>query len=141
MTAYEVEDVLTHEAPMILINRLHSYTEESAQCEVSISETSPFFDPTLNGVPSHIGIEYMAQTIAAFAGANDLDAGREKKVGFLLGSRKYNSTIPVYKNGCSLQVTVQRLFQEESGLGVFDCHITLSENRVSSAKVNVFQPV
>ncbi|MEG3767548.1 3-hydroxylacyl-ACP dehydratase, partial [Alteromonas sp. 14N.309.X.WAT.G.H12] len=89
----------------------------------------------------HIGIEYMAQSIAAFAGANDLDSGREKKVGFLLGSRKYTSTIPVYGKGCALHISVQRLFQEESGLGVFDCHIFLSENTVSTAKVNVFQPV
>lgn len=141
MKTYDIQEVLTHEAPMILIDRLISYDEESAICEVVINNTSPFYDRRLGGVPSHIGIEYMAQSIAAFAGANDLDNGREKKVGFLLGSRKYTSTIPVYKKGCALHICVQRLFQEESGLGVFDCHIILAENTVSTAKVNVFQPI
>lgn len=140
MNNYSIEQVLAHEAPMILIDSLNHYSEESACCAVTITEHSPFYNPTLGGVPSYIGVEYMAQSIAAYAGALANDCEQEIKIGFLIGSRKYQTYHSVFKHNATLAIKVQKLYQEESGLSVFDCQIWAQDTLLSEAKINVFQP-
>ena len=73
MNNYDIKQVLPHQAPMILIDTLESYDVDSCRCTVGIKSASPFYDELKKGVPSYIGSEYMAQAIAAFAGAHALD--------------------------------------------------------------------
>ncbi len=140
MTRYEITQVLPHRAPMILIDELARYDTQSAVCTVTISAQSPFFDANLGGVPNYIGCEYMAQAIAAYAGANALDKGEAVKIGFLLGSRKYRSHAAQFNDGASLEVSVSKLIEDESGLSVFQCEISASGTCLAEAKINVFQP-
>jgi len=140
MNNYKIEHVVPHSAPMILLNRLNGYTDESGCCEVDISPDSPFYDESLRGVASYIGCEYMAQAIAAYAGALAKDRGDAVQIGFLIGTRKYKTYAPVFNNGSTLTVSVARLYQEESGLSVFECQIHDAETLLAEAKINVFQP-
>lgn len=140
MNNYSVNEVLAHTPPMILIDKLISYDEDGAVCEVTITEQSAFFNATTGGVPSYVGIEYMAQAIAASAGAEDLDNQRNKKIGFLLGSRKYQTFTGWFYRGDVLRIFVSRLHKEDNGLGVFTCRIERSGKVLAEAKVNVFQP-
>lgn len=140
MKNYKIEQVVPHSAPMILLNRLANYTDESACCEVDISPQSPFYNTSLQGVASYIGCEYMAQTIAAYAGALAKDKGNDVQIGFLIGTRKYKTYAPVFAKGQTLKVTVTKLYQEESGLSVFECQIHHDETLLAEAKINVFQP-
>ncbi|WP_088332631.1 3-hydroxylacyl-ACP dehydratase [Lacimicrobium sp. SS2-24] len=137
---YSIEQVLAHRAPMILLDKLVNYDTESACCQVTIKSVSPFYQPQSRQVPAYVGIEYMAQAIAAFAGANDLDSERDIKVGFLLGTRKYQTEVQGFTRDQQLDIHVTRLYQEESGLSVFECYIMEQERVLASAKVNVFQP-
>ncbi|WP_392339343.1 hypothetical protein [Moritella marina] len=70
----------------------------------------------------------MAQTIAAYGGAHALDDAGEVKIGFLLGSRKYNAEVGIFKVGKTLLIEAKKLIQDESGLCVFDCVIKDEEN-------------
>ena len=140
MKKYAIEDLIAHRDPMILISRLVSYDESSALCEVDISEASLFYQQQNNGVASYVGIEYMAQSVAAFAGAKALARGESVEIGFLLGSRKYQTFDALFKNNTTYQITVEQLFQEDSGLSVFDCKIKLGNELIAQAKVNAFQP-
>jgi predicted hotdog family 3-hydroxylacyl-ACP dehydratase len=140
MNNYAIEHVLAHEAPMILIDSLSHYSEENACCTVTITEHSPFYNAAIGGVPSYIGVEYMAQSIAAYAGALANDSGQAIKIGFLIGSRKYKTHHSVFKNNNTLAIKVQKLYQEESGLSVFDCQIWAEDSLLCEAKINVFQP-
>ena len=140
MTNYPIEQVVPHDAPMILIDSLLTHSEDEAQCGVTITEQSPFFSPAFNGVPSYIGVEYMAQSIAAYAGALANDENKPVKIGFLIGTRKYQTYQPCFKNGSKLTIEVKKLYQEESGLSVFECQIVACETLLCQAKINVFQP-
>ena len=141
MNKYAIEDVVPHQAPMILIDSLINYEQESACCQVKITKNSPFYDNEKQAVPSYIGCEYMAQSIAAFAGAQSLDNNGEVVIGFLLGSRKYKALKPYFPLGITLNITVKELYCEGSGLRVFECEISdLAENIYAQANINVFQP-
>jgi len=125
---------------MILIDALCDYHAEGGRCRVTITEQSPFYDASINGVASYIGSEYMAQSIAAYAGALALDNNLAVKIGFLLGTRKYETFTPTFIVGQTIEITVLQLFQEDTGLSVFDCKIALGDDILAQAKINVFQP-
>ncbi len=135
-----IEEIVPHREPMILIDQLVAHDVDTLLTQVNISEQSPYFDSVINGVPNYVCIEYMAQSIAALAGVEAKSRGDEIRVGFLLGSRKLKMHIPYYSRGESYQTRVSRLYQEESGLAVFDCQIFHGQTLVAEANVNVFQP-
>ena len=142
MNKYQITDVLTHRDPMILIDSLEQYDEISCTCHVSINENSPFYDNDKLGVPSYIGTEYMAQSIAAFAGAHALDNNSKVNIGFLLGSRKYTTEQAYFKLRSQLIINIEQLYKEDSGLCVYDCTISEMDNKtIAHAKISVFQPL
>ena len=140
MPHYDISALIAHRDPMILIDSLVSFDDNSANCQVQITVGSAFYDQARGGVPSYIGSEYMAQAIAAYAGAHDLGCQREVKIGFLLGSRKIRCHQPLFHLGDTLDVLVEKLIQDESGLSVFECKIMHQQQCLVEAKINVFQP-
>jgi len=129
---------------MRLIDKLLAFDENSASVSVAINEHCEFFQTEQQGVPSYVGIEYMAQCIAANAGANEVASGNSIKLGFLLGTRKYQPSVSYFKCGEVLTITATRLMQDASGLSVFDCLIIENSEPntvLAQAKVNVYQPV
>lgn len=140
MTNYSIEQALPHSHPMIFVDQLVSFDEKSAVCSLTITKDSHFYETITDSVPSYVGIEYMAQTIAAFAGANALDKSENVKIGFLLGTRKYVPTMAEFNRGEKLLVSISKIYEDDTGLGVFDCEIIINNKSVVRAKVNVFEP-
>ena len=85
-TAIAVESVLPHAAPMILIDEAVRTGDAAAESTVHVTEDAMFYDAEAGGVPSYVGIEYIAQTVAAHAGAAAVANGDPVRVGFLLGT-------------------------------------------------------
>jgi predicted hotdog family 3-hydroxylacyl-ACP dehydratase len=81
----------------------------------------------------------MAQTIAAWAGVQARLRGEPVKAGYLLGSRQYQASHPVFTLGDTLTIVVNKQYHEGE-LAVFDCRISGSQVSVS-ATLNVFQPI
>lgn len=135
-----IEQLLPHAAPMILLDRVAAVSEESLEAEVDIRPGSLFSNGA--GVGAWVGVEYMAQAIAAWAGYHALQRGESVKIGFLLGSRRYECTTPEFINGMRLKVTVKLLLQAENGLGSFECAISekSTQQELARASVSVFQP-
>jgi predicted hotdog family 3-hydroxylacyl-ACP dehydratase len=134
---HSIEEFVPHSGNMSLLDRIISYDDESLTAEVTISQDNIFSQP--NGMPATVGIELMAQTIAAFAGVKAREQGRDVEIGFLVGTRKYESNIPIFPIGCTLSINATRELQAENGLGVFACSIS-ADNIYASANINVFQP-
>jgi predicted hotdog family 3-hydroxylacyl-ACP dehydratase len=120
----------------VLLDRVIEFDEENMVAEVIVRDDGLFGDS--RSVPSWLGIEYMAQTIAALGGMKRRLAGKPLDLGFLLGTRRYDCNVAEFAVGSVLTVSVKRLV-EDQGLGVFDCHIK-AEGISVSAKLNVYQP-
>ncbi|MBU3003499.1 ApeP family dehydratase [Paraglaciecola arctica] len=140
MNEYPIELVLPHAHPMILVDRLVHYTDMSSTCTVKITQCSNFYNPERNSVPSYVGIEYMAQTIAAYANVLKLDSGGKVSLGFLVSARNYMTQVREFALDTELLIQVELLFKEANGLSVFDCRIKQGEQVVVEAKINVFEP-
>lgn len=138
---YTIAELVPHAAPIILLDRVDSWTKESAVASVTISEQSPFAECL--GVPAYVGIEYMAQAISAQAGVTERLHNSPVQIGFLVGSRRYNCNVSHFPIGAKLSVEIIESLVSDTGLSVYDCTICGNYNGFSieaSASLNVFLP-
>lgn len=134
---YEISELVPHSGKMSLLTRVVNYGDDWLEAEVDVLEGSMFVEG--QGVPSWVGIEYMAQAVAAFAGIQEKENGGKPKMGFLLGTRRYNIDAEWFPIGVTLAVKVVRDMVAENGLHVFQTTIMAPEIS-ASASLNVFQP-
>lgn len=135
-----VETLVPHASPMLLIDRVLAADAESLAAEVRITPQSLFFTPA-NGVPAYVGIEYIAQSVAAYSGwrAQSAAPGTAPKIGYLLGTRKMTMTCDGFANGDVLVIHVQNIF-EDGEMGVFDGEVRKGNEILVTARINVYQP-
>ncbi|MBV7535661.1 hotdog family protein [Duganella sp. sic0402] len=140
MNMPDIRTLVPHSGKMVLLDRAISADIDDFCAEVRIHAGSMLADE--QGVGAWVGIEYMAQAIAAHAGWLALQRGDEVKVGFLLGSRKYEAQLSRFALGEVLRVHVHRVLQAENGLGAFECRIDIVDGvrAAATATVTVFQP-
>lgn len=123
---------------MCLLDRLIDAGPEHLTAEVAVPADGLFSDA--GGVGAWVGIEYMAQAVAAWAGWQWRAKGEAPRIGFLLGTRRYRCVVPRFAAGQRLRVEVRRNFQADNGLGQFDGRVLAEGQELASAQVNVFGP-
>lgn len=134
----DIDDVLPHRDSMRLIDRLLDWQDTSVVVEVDVPSHGLFATP--DGVPAWVGVEYMAQAIAAWAGAKARQAGGVPSIGFLLGTRRYTAHQPFFAAGSCLRVEAHCELMGENGLGMFACRILAGDTELAVANVSVFEP-
>jgi len=147
----DVRELVPHAGPMVLLERVLAVDADTLCAEVVIRPDTLFCDD--QGVGAWVGVEYMAQAVAAFAGHEARLRGEPVRVGFLLGTRRYECRLPAFALGSRLHVHVQRTLQGENGLGAFECRIVDADmsgveasgvetpgTPLATATVTVFQP-
>lgn len=136
------EILLPHSGRMVLLQRIVSYNETSLLAEAEIGTNHILLPDGATGLPSYLGAEIMAQGVAAWAGAHALDRGETVRLGFLLGTRKLVFRQPEIAIGTQLSVYIQQSWQDNSGMGVFDCELRerVSGEVLLSGALNVYSP-
>ena len=134
----DVAAVLPHAHPMILIDTVTPLSQAATQSTVRIGEDSMFFEPP-HGVPAYVGLEYIAQTIAAHGGLRARAAGKPVRIGFLLGTRRYDCAMAYFPLGSRLVVDVNAVF-ESSTLSKFEGVIKAVDHcEVARCAMTVYQ--
>ncbi|MEO6919767.1 MAG: hotdog family protein [Collimonas sp.] len=136
----DIRSFLPHSGVMVLLDRLLEVGAEELRAEVTIRTGSLFCQQ--HGMPAWVGVEYMAQAIAAYAGYTAQQRGEGVRIGFLLGTRRYEAACAEFAIGSVLQVHVKKLLQADNGIGSFECHIRDGAQALAlaSATITVFQP-
>lgn len=133
-----IEHVIPHRAPMRLIDRLLEADDAHALVEADIPAQGRFVRD--GSMPTWVGIELMAQAIAAWAGARARRRGEPVPLGMLLGTRKLEIRRATLPAGATLRIQARCELMAANGLGMFECRMTLDEEEVASAFVSVFEP-
>jgi predicted hotdog family 3-hydroxylacyl-ACP dehydratase len=139
LSTQNIADFTPHARPMLLLDRAIAMDEEAFEAELEIRPDSEF---CVEGqVGAWVGIEYMAQAVAAFAGAQAKAKGEVVKVGFLLGTRHYRTSTPHFKAGSTLRIRVKKVLHDPQGLSVVDCslHLQPSGQELAAASLTVFE--
>lgn len=138
-TVYTPAQTLPHGDSMRLLEEVLAWDAESATCALRISPASRFFEPGI-GIPSWVGIEYMAQCIGVWAGIHRLQAGLPISIGLLLGTRSYGCERAAFPDGQRLVVKASLLVRDSAGVGVFACELGDGDAVWARADIKAFQP-
>ncbi len=134
---WPIADLLPHEAPMLLLDRVEGYSADTAVAVVEIRPDHPLLAE--DGVPAHVGIELMAQACGTHVGALARAEGQPVKLGFLLGSRDFRCDTDGFQVGDVLRIAVSVILMED-GMGVYDCRIERDGEAIATARLNLYQP-
>lgn len=133
-----VDQLLPHDDPMILIDRAISVEALSIHCQVDIGAHNLFFDTESQTVPAYVGIEFMAQSVAAWSGYHALENGTTPQ------SDSYS--VLVATNHCvmnsprsDLDIYAEQLM-EDSGMAVFTARVEDQGELVAQCQLNVYVP-
>jgi predicted hotdog family 3-hydroxylacyl-ACP dehydratase len=137
MTLPDIRDVVPHSGRMVLLDRLLAFDGESLTAELTIHPDALFADE--QGAGAWVGVEYMAQAVAALAGMEARQGGGRARIGYLVGARHYSCNVPYFPLGAVLRIFVRREGPGDLRLASFACSIT-GEGIVAEGTVTVFQP-
>lgn len=101
----DVRSLTDHRNSMAFLDELVGMQEGSARCRAGIRADNPFLVDGM--LPPWILIEYMAQSVAAFAGCLRAAEGREHRHGLLIGCRNVELGELALNVGDQLEVLVE----------------------------------
>ena len=134
-----VERFVPHRGGMLWLTRVLHVDEDGADVEAIVREDHLLADPEADGLPAWVGIEYMAQAIAAGAGLSARDNGETAaRMGFLLGCRDLAIAVDSFQVGDRLTIEARRSFGENE-LGVFACKVQRGDEVVVEGALTVYQ--
>jgi predicted hotdog family 3-hydroxylacyl-ACP dehydratase len=136
--AIDILSVVPHSGRMLLVDALLESDADAVMVSALVRPDNPFADA--EGVPAWVGIEYMAQAVAAWAGCRALERGERARIGFLLGTRRYECDGAHFRFGAQLRVEARRELFGENGLGMFACRILEDGRELARANLSVFEP-
>jgi predicted hotdog family 3-hydroxylacyl-ACP dehydratase len=139
MHSIRVDEVVPHRRPMSLLRHVIAHDRRSTVCDIQIGRETLFL--TGKRVESWVGLEYMAQAVAAHAGMVGRRQRKPVKIGFLLGTRLIDFFTDGFVLGQTLHVLARHVWGEGE-LFSFDCTITdaVDGRRLAAAQLNVFRP-
>ena len=134
-----IASLVPHAAPMLLLDRLCEATATTARCEVRVGETLALFLRDDGALPGWVGIELMAQTVAAGSGYQGHLRQEEPQIGLLLGARKYQCHLARLPAGSLLTIDCEQLLQD-GALASFQCYLRCDGELVAEARLSTIQP-
>ena len=134
-----VEEILPHRGTMRLIDAVLACDDESLTAQAHV-QSDAWYANADGAMPAWIGIELMAQAIAAHVGLLEMRAGNKMRPGVLLGSQRYQAHIPAFARDALLRIEVKELLRGEEGHGAYECVIRHGDLVGAEAVIKVFRP-
>lgn len=131
-------EFVLHREPMLLLDRLVACTGDETICEWQVNEDDSFVEEG-QGVPSYVGIEFMAQCVAVHAGVRERVEGFGPPLGFLLGTRHLRTSVSHFRVGEVYRAVCHELIRDGNGMGAYECAIMHGDVRVAEARLNVLE--
>lgn len=137
LSSLPIETFVPHRGAMCWLSHLVSADADNAVAEATVRPDMLFVE---NGaLPAWAAIEYMAQTIAAWAGHKAWAAGQPVKLGFLLGSRRFEAHQPSIAVGSRLRIETHCELLGDNHLGMFSCRLWADGIELAQANVSVYE--
>jgi predicted hotdog family 3-hydroxylacyl-ACP dehydratase len=134
-----IEAIIPHRGSMLLLDSVDTFGEDTLSAHASVDPRAWYADAD-GAMPAWIGIELMAQAIAAHVALLAMRGGGRARPGVLLGSRSYKALRPAFGSDARLAIHVTELLRSEEGHGAYECTIDAGGVRFAEAVIKIFQP-
>jgi predicted hotdog family 3-hydroxylacyl-ACP dehydratase len=130
-----IEALVPHTGAMVLLDAMLSWSPGRARCRLIIRAGAPF---VRNGtVESVVGIEYMAQAVAACLGYEALVGGGGVRMGMIIACKRFDAYGDRFLVGDELLVDVAAL-QGNDTLSHFECKLTRGRELFAEAVLALY---
>ena len=135
-----IEELLLHRENMLLLKEVIAFSPEAVACR-SVPAPGTWYADANGDMPAWIGIELMAQAIAAHVALLSHREGRPPRPGALLGTRAYQSQRTAFPGGEPLTIRAQEACRTADGLASYDCAIlSKAGEQLATAALSVYEP-
>ncbi|MDO6498299.1 hotdog family protein [Photobacterium sanguinicancri] len=134
-----LHQLLPHDTPMVLVDELIDVGDEHVHCQVTIREENIFFNSQTRSIPGYVGIEFMAQSVAGWSGYQAWCNNQSAPIGFLLGSRRYDSDYSQFDEHNVFDIFAEKVM-ENNGMAAFACRIEHQGTVIAKSQLNAFVP-
>ncbi|MDR3304330.1 MAG: 3-hydroxylacyl-ACP dehydratase [Treponema sp.] len=112
MALIEQDELITlvpHKGKMFLLSRVISYAFENRElaAEYDVTSNCLFYDAALDGIPSWVSFEFMAQCVSALSGLTGRLQGQGPKPGFILSVSGMELFRPVLYAGETVTASIE----------------------------------
>jgi predicted hotdog family 3-hydroxylacyl-ACP dehydratase len=132
----ELAGLLPHARPMLLVRSVLAHSPERTVCSVEVAD-SELFRAADGRVPAYVGLEYMAQCIAAHGGLAARALGAAPSPGLLVGAKQLDLHREWLAADESLEVSA-RLLGRAGALASFACELRAGDEVVADGTLSVY---
>ncbi len=129
-----VAELLPHRGPAVLIDAVLEDTADTIRVRARVERSHPYHEEG-RGVPAWVGIELMAQAVAAHAGLKARRSHQPPNEGMLLGTRRYQAFEPYFSAGMQLEIRAAREFGGGGEISACACEILAEGRTLVSATI------
>ena len=133
-----IAELLPHRGPAVLLDAVVEDSRDEIRARVRIGSHHPYHEPG-RGVPVWVGIELMAQAIAAHAGLSARRTQTPPKKGMLLGTRRFEARAAYFADGAELEVEARREFGGDSEIAACACRIQSGGTTLATATIIIVE--
>lgn len=139
-TKEAIQQIVPHSGKMALLDRVieYSFQDLTIVTEVDITPNSMFYNSDLEGIPTWVGFEYMAQSISALSGLYGKTKNEPPKVGFIMSVNSYETQIPFFPKNSIIQMHVHQTIRMDKVV-TFDGYISLNGKQIATATLNTIE--
>lgn len=136
MTRVDLADLIPHRESARLLDRVEHWDETHIVCSVTIGSDHPYL---LDGkVPAIVGMELMAQAVAAYVGMRRRASGAPPRIGYLVGARRLDLHVDGFRPADLLSVTATPTWLDGRA-GSFECRVDGEGVRLCDATLSVYE--
>ncbi|TRX74718.1 ApeP family dehydratase [Pseudomonas mangiferae] len=137
MIPWPIAELLPHAGDMILLDAVLAFDDDHVATRLQVRPG--LLSDADGGLPAWVGVELMAQSVAAYAGCHARRAGQPVALGFLLGTRRFTCNVERFPAGSELRIDATCSLQDDNGMGVFECRLQ-GPGILAEARLNVYRP-
>ncbi|MCE1229691.1 MAG: 3-hydroxylacyl-ACP dehydratase [Firmicutes bacterium] len=130
-----LEFLLLHRGSALFLDEILEADEEHCLARLTVKHDRA------DSVPAWYGIEWMAQAASAYSGERKRLQGLAPRLGFLLGTQKYESLRPSFEVGTAVEVEARLHYLDDTGLSAFRCEVRQNGQTVARAMLKTFEPL
>jgi predicted hotdog family 3-hydroxylacyl-ACP dehydratase len=134
-----IDTILPHRGTMLLVDGVSACGDEALTAYATVRGDAWYADED-GAMPAWIGIELMAQGVAAHVALLAMRAGGRARPGVLLGTRSYKAHESAFARDARLTISVQEVLRSDAGHSAYECTIDHDGTRYADAVIKVYQP-
>jgi predicted hotdog family 3-hydroxylacyl-ACP dehydratase len=134
---FPIDELVPHSGDMSFLDAVVDSSPEFLSAIAQVHDNNPFLID--EAISAWVGVEFMAQGIAAWAGIQAKRSNEPIRAGFLVGTRKFECNRAKIVLSTKFDIYVEKIMEAANGLSGFSCTLS-GEYLYAKANINVFQP-